>query len=260
MFWTILAPVSLAPDWCFGLFKRLYRRTRVGKLSGIAKVMNDSAKCNIAQVVSNEDGSIVVPTYNWTNFFASHFKKIIGIKKLHHLHFTSLEPGICYVKERADTQQTRNQLLKSPWMPDRRDLSSIIQPKGLSPKRQWYLHDQIGPFCPENDRNITCPFQQFPNQSAGKQSLILEIPSQPVTSLQQNVLGSVKPAIKLGTTADPALTKKYNPKSFLFNFVISRHLYLSYTRDLYGCSDIIVIISELTLVCLLADIYIYILH
>ena len=100
-------------------------------------------------------------------------------------------------------------------------------------------------------------FQQFPNQSAGKQPLILEMPSQPVTALQQSVLGSVEPARKLGTTADPAVTKKYNPKSFLFNFVISRHLYLSYTRDLYGCSDIIVIISELTLVCLLADIYIY---
>ena len=100
-------------------------------------------------------------------------------------------------------------------------------------------------------------FQQFPNQSAGKQPLILEMPSQPVTALQQSVLGSVEPARKAGTTANPVLTKKYNPKSFLFNFVISRHLYLSYTRDLYGCSDIIVIISELTLVCLLADIYIY---
>ena len=100
-------------------------------------------------------------------------------------------------------------------------------------------------------------FQQFPNQSAGKQPLILEIPSEPVTALQQSVLESVEPERKLGTTADPALTKKYNPKSFLFNFVISGHLYLSYTRDLYGCSDIIVIIRKLTLVCLLADIYIY---
>ena len=124
--------------------------------------MNDSAQCNIAQLVSNEDGSIVVPTYNWTNFLASHFKKIIGIKKLHHLHSTSLEPGVCYVKERVDTQQTQIQLLKSPWMPDGSDLPSIIQPKGLSPERQWYLHDQIGPFCPENDRNITCPFPTVP--------------------------------------------------------------------------------------------------
>ena len=163
-----------------------------------------------------------------------------------------LEPGVCYVKERADTQQTRIQLLKSPWMPDGSELPSIIQPKGLSPERQWYLYDQIGPFCPENDRNITCPFPTVPKQSTGKQSLILEMPSQPVTALQQSVLGSVEPPRKPGTTADPAVTKKYNPKSFMFNFVISRHLYLSYTRDLYGCSDIIVIISELTLVCFLS--------
>ena len=52
-----------------------------------------------------------------------------------------LEPGVCYVKERADTQQTRIQLLKSPWMPDGSELLSIIQPKGLSPEGQWYLHD-----------------------------------------------------------------------------------------------------------------------
>ena len=78
----------------------------------------------------------------------------------------------------------------------------------LSPVRQWYLHDQIGPFCPENDRNL---FQQFQNQSAGKQPLILEMPSQPVTALQQSILGSVEPARKPGTTADPVLTKKYNP-------------------------------------------------
>ena len=86
----VVGHTKFAPDWCFGLFKRLYRRTKVGKLSDIAKVMNDSAQCNIAQLVSNEDGSIVVPAYNWTNFFASHFKKIIGIEKLHHLHLTRL--------------------------------------------------------------------------------------------------------------------------------------------------------------------------
>ena len=69
-----------------------------------------SVKINIAQLVSNEDGTIVVPTYNWTNFFASHLKKIIGIKKLHHFHFTWLEPGVCYVKERADTPNSDSAL------------------------------------------------------------------------------------------------------------------------------------------------------
>lgn len=37
---------KFSPDWCFGLFKRLYRRTRVGSLQAIAQVANNSADCN----------------------------------------------------------------------------------------------------------------------------------------------------------------------------------------------------------------------
>ena len=173
---------KFSPDWCFGLFKCLYRRTKVSKLSDIAKVLNDSAQCNIVQLVSNEDGSIVVPTYNLMNFFAPHFKKVISIKKLHQLHFTSLEPGLCYVKERADTQQTLIQLLKSPWMPDGSELPSIIQSKGLSPERQWYLHDQISHFCPENDRDITYPFPTVPKPGSRQAT---PDPRNAITALQQ---------------------------------------------------------------------------
>ena len=39
---------KFSPDWCFGLFKRQYRRTKVGSLQNIAEVVNSSAECNIA--------------------------------------------------------------------------------------------------------------------------------------------------------------------------------------------------------------------
>ena len=55
---------KFAPDWCFGLFKHTYRRTKVGSLQSIACVVNTSAECNFAQLVYTEDGSTVVPTYN----------------------------------------------------------------------------------------------------------------------------------------------------------------------------------------------------
>ena len=61
---------KFSPDWCFGLFKRQYRRTKVGSLQNIAKVVNTSAKCNVAQLVSREDVTTIVPTLDWTNFFA----------------------------------------------------------------------------------------------------------------------------------------------------------------------------------------------
>ena len=61
---------KFAPDWCFGLFKRRYRRTKVGSLLAIAQVVNSSADCNFYQLVVCEDGSTIIPTYNWTDFFA----------------------------------------------------------------------------------------------------------------------------------------------------------------------------------------------
>ena len=70
-----------APDWCFGLLKRGYRRTNIENLASTAQVVNNSAGCNVAQLVSCEDGRIIVPTYDLAGFFATHLKKISGIKK-----------------------------------------------------------------------------------------------------------------------------------------------------------------------------------
>ena len=43
--------------------------------------VNDSAECNFSQLVCDEDGSTIVPTYNWMDFFVPQFKKIVDIKK-----------------------------------------------------------------------------------------------------------------------------------------------------------------------------------
>ena len=61
----------------------------MGSLQAIAEVVNRSAQCNHAQLVSREDGSTIVHTYNWTDFFAPRMKKITGIKKLHHFRIDS---------------------------------------------------------------------------------------------------------------------------------------------------------------------------
>ena len=55
----VVGHTKFAPDWCFGLFKRLFRRTKVGSLKGIAQVANDSAVCNCAQLNCTEDGIVV---------------------------------------------------------------------------------------------------------------------------------------------------------------------------------------------------------
>lgn len=83
-----------ALDWCFGLFKRHY--CQVGSLKAIAQAVNDSADCNFAQLVSDENGGT---TYDWTDFFAPHVKKVAGIKKDHHFQYDASQPGAVFVKE-----------------------------------------------------------------------------------------------------------------------------------------------------------------
>lgn len=62
----ITGHTKFAPDWCFGLFKQLYRRTSVSCLSDIVSVVNNSTltNVNIAQLVGDESGKTFVPCFS----------------------------------------------------------------------------------------------------------------------------------------------------------------------------------------------------
>ena len=60
----VVGHTKFSPDWCFGLYKRLYKRTKVGSLKGVAEVANKSAECNFIQLVSSEDGTTIVLTFD----------------------------------------------------------------------------------------------------------------------------------------------------------------------------------------------------
>ena len=55
---------KFAPDWCFGLVKQKFRKTEVGCLNESAKVVEESASVNIAQLVGTQDGKVIIPTYS----------------------------------------------------------------------------------------------------------------------------------------------------------------------------------------------------
>ena len=55
----VVGHTKYAPDWCFGLFKRLFKRTKVGSLTSIAEVVQRSGRCNEAQLVIDENGSVL---------------------------------------------------------------------------------------------------------------------------------------------------------------------------------------------------------
>ena len=77
----VVGHTKFSPDWCCGLFKRLFKRTRVDCMADVAAVVDKSAVCNISQLVHTE-GTEVVPTRDWGTFL---LRKITNIKQYHTL-------------------------------------------------------------------------------------------------------------------------------------------------------------------------------
>ncbi len=73
----------------FRSFETEISKNNVGSLHGLAAVVEDSAEFNYSQLTGNVDGTTIVPTFDWTSFFAPHFKRILGIKKVSSLFFSS---------------------------------------------------------------------------------------------------------------------------------------------------------------------------
>lgn len=197
----VVGHTKFAPDWCFGLFKRLYRRTRVGCLQDIAQVVNESAHCNSAQLNVTEDGIVVVPTHDWTSFFAPQMRKFNGIKQYHHFRFPASKPGVMYVRLHCDTEEEEFILLKKDdWRPESSLLPDQITPKGLSIERQWYLYEKIREFSPEVARDLTCPEPDVPKPTSRAGTPVANI--YPVNS---NSGPTPTSSSRAGTAADASL-------------------------------------------------------
>ncbi|KAK6186745.1 hypothetical protein SNE40_006023 [Patella caerulea] len=156
----IVGHTKFAPDWCFGLIKQKYRRTRVGKLEDIAAVVRESTVTgvNIPQLVWLEDGTVYVKAYDWQTFLQPYFRPLQGIKNYQHFSFDSSTPGLVIARDCSDSENvTRFQLLKDPENLPPVNLPPVIQPPGLDQKRQTYLYDQIRDFCDDESKDISCP-------------------------------------------------------------------------------------------------------
>ncbi len=108
----IVGHTKFAPDWCFGLLKQRYRKTEIGCLNDLAKVVNTSPTVNEAQLVGTQDGSVVVPTRDWATFLGSHFKNLARIKKYQHFHFSANHPGYVFIKQYSDSPEVSVQLIR----------------------------------------------------------------------------------------------------------------------------------------------------
>ena len=149
---------KFSPDWCFGLLKRHYKRTKVGCLDDIVRAVNDSATPNVAQLVGTQNGEVIVPMYDWGKFFEDKTVKtaLKGITQMHHFWFSRDFPGKVKVRNSTtDSWRTINLLKDTSWRPS--DFPEQLVPHGLTLERQWYLFDKIREFCPEQCQDLVCP-------------------------------------------------------------------------------------------------------
>ena len=79
-FFLVVGQTKFSPDWCFGLFKRLFKGSKVNCMADIAAAVDNFAVCNVSQLVHTEDTE-VVPTRDWATFLLTHFWKITNIKQ-----------------------------------------------------------------------------------------------------------------------------------------------------------------------------------
>ena len=104
----LVGHTKFAPDWCFGLLKQKYRKTLVGCLEDLARVVDQSVRTNHAQLVGMEDGTTFVHQYDWAGFFQSYFRRgaFDGIKSIHHLVFSLAKPGTAVVRDFCNAEKT----------------------------------------------------------------------------------------------------------------------------------------------------------
>ena len=109
---------KFAPDWAFGLLKQKFRRTPVGCLDDMVKVVQQSASINEAQLVGLEDGTTIEEQRDWATYFSDYFCRnaFDGIKSFHHLVFD----GKVVVRRDTDGQETTLEVLRKQhrsWKP-----------------------------------------------------------------------------------------------------------------------------------------------
>ena len=106
---------------------------------GVSTTLETSAVVNHAQLVGKEDSTVLVPTYDWAEYFDEPFRQraLKGIKTMHHLTFTREKLGIVVVKDSINGPEREiNMLEDHSWKPAADELPSIITPPGLSQERK----------------------------------------------------------------------------------------------------------------------------
>ena len=180
-----------------------FRKSKVDCLTDLVKVVQASAEVNHTQLVGNENGDVIVPTYNRADHFDAPFCQtaLKGIKSFHHFNFDASQPGEVAVQTVCDGQKKKLKLLSDPaWRPQRTDLPPIIRQNGPTHERQCYLYEKIQEFCRPGVRDIVCPRPEGMEPAPPAPAALPVEPCHP--PLTKKKLATAATATSLGTTED----------------------------------------------------------
>ena len=149
---------KFAPDWCFGLVKQKTRHTFISSLFDIARVVEESAVVNAAELVGLHNGTVRVFTYDWVTYLQQYFKKLPQIKTYYHFRFDKDFPGTVFCKQHWFSEERAINLLRNEnRLPQPGQLPAIVNPQGISRERAEYLYREIREFCRDGTENLVAP-------------------------------------------------------------------------------------------------------
>ncbi|KAL8583126.1 hypothetical protein ACOMHN_029822 [Nucella lapillus] len=141
--------------------ERCFRRQDdVSSLDDLARTVELStptSRVNIPQLVGREDGTVMVPTYNWQEYLTPAYKQLKNIKPVGHFRFTATNPGVVFYKTTiADEEQQFQHSVPDPYAA-LAPMPALIPPPLLSHARRQYLFNSIRQYVRENVQDIVCP-------------------------------------------------------------------------------------------------------
>ena len=120
---------------------------------------------NIPNTTVDASGRCNCEWYDWSSFLGEYFRTIPNITKYHHFSVSQENPSEIVSKIFAESPEEHHTMFKrgvtASSITDA--LPKVVKPKGLDAQRQWYLYEQVRPFCHSNlAKDLTCPKPTVP--------------------------------------------------------------------------------------------------
>ena len=118
-------------DWCSGLVKRKFKRSKVDSLADMERVVTESAKAKFPQLVEMKRIFFLSPLTTGRLVCRSILRKLRGFKNFT-ISFSTKNPRGLLLKEASDPEESVQKLLLA--QPPSDQLPLLVQSEGLSPQ------------------------------------------------------------------------------------------------------------------------------